>query len=63
LRNFQVFEEKSVADLKVTLNHFKTCINPIQDMLVLEMNNSYLGRTAKIDLFDSTGKFILQNKE
>jgi hypothetical protein len=58
LRNFQVIEEKSVADLKLVLNPFKVCTNPIQDMLVLVMNNSYLGSTAKIDLFDSTGKFI-----
>ncbi|MFT4645099.1 MAG: hypothetical protein ACI8ZX_001511 [Planctomycetota bacterium] len=33
----------------VVLTPFKVCPNPIEDMLVLEMNNSYLGSTAKID--------------
>jgi len=58
LRNFQVIEEKSVADLKLVLNPFKVCTNRIQDMLVLVMNNSYLGSTTKIDLFDRTVEFI-----
>jgi hypothetical protein len=45
---------------KAYLNPFKGYFNPVQDILVLEMNNSYIGITVKIVLLNSTRKSILK---
>jgi hypothetical protein len=42
----------------VLLNSFKGYFNPTQDILILEMNNSYISSVVNIDGLNSTRKSI-----
>jgi hypothetical protein len=64
IENFYLEVEGSSLDVKDidAFDFFKVYPNPTQDILVLEMNNAFVNRTAKVDLLDITGKSILHTK-
>jgi DNA-binding beta-propeller fold protein YncE len=64
IENFYLEVEDSSLNVKDidAFDFFKVYPNPTQDILVLEMNNAFVSRTAKVDLLDITGKSILHTK-